>query len=148
MLRQKLGHRSWPSHEPSAGAASKQVSEEELHRLIGIFMINSLEVELGPGHGEEMGFYPVFSNINHSCLANARLVKLPDKSIEVCAKVAIKEGEEVTNCYLRTSLTPTMSRRKLLRTKWFFDCVCQRCQDPTELNSHLSSQRCRAAHQR
>ena len=90
-----------------------EVTEEELHRLIGIFMINSLEVELGPHHGEEMGFYPVFSNINHACLANARLVKLPDKSIEVRAKTAIEEGDEVTIQYLTETL-PTLTRFLIL----------------------------------
>jgi hypothetical protein len=84
------------------------VTEEEIHRVIGIFSINSLEVELGPGHGEEMGFYPAFSNINHSCLANARVVKLPDKSVEVRAKAWVAEGEEVTIQYL-TEMLPTRS---------------------------------------
>ena len=112
-----------------------------MHRLIGIFLINSLEVELGPGHGEEMGFYPVFSNINHSCLANARLVKLPDKSIEVRAKVAIKEGDEVTIQYLTETL-PTLTRRPMIARKWHFDCNCRRCLDPAECGLHIGSLLC------
>ena len=122
-----------------------EVTEEELHRLIGIFMINSLEVELGPGHGEEMGFYPVFSNINHSCLANARLVKLPDKSIEVRAKAAIKEGDEVTIQYLTETL-PTLARRPMLGRKWHFECSCRRCLDPAECGLHIGSLLCTSNH--
>ena len=122
-----------------------EVTEEELHRLIGIFMINSLEVELGPGHGEEMGFYPVFSNINHACLANARLVKLPDKSIEVRAKTNIKEGDEVTIQYLTETL-PTLTRRPMLARKWHFECNCRRCLDPAECGLHIGSLLCTYNH--
>merc|ERR1719153_233595 len=61
---------------------SGEVTDEEIHRVIGIFYINSLEVDLPPGYGEEMGFYPMFSNINHSCIANSRVVKLPSKALE------------------------------------------------------------------
>ena len=33
-------------------------------------------------------------------------------------------------------------RRKKLREKWFFDCLCKRCSDPTELGSHVSTLKC------
>ena len=35
-----------------------------------------------------------------------------------------------------------MKRRKKLREKWFFDCVCKRCKDPMELGSHVSTLKC------
>lgn len=35
-----------------------------------------------------------------------------------------------------------MNRRITLATKWFFDCTCQRCQDPTELNTFLNAMLC------
>ena len=37
---------------------------------------------------------------------------------------------------------PNVLRRPFLRSKWFFDCNCHRCLDPTELGSHLSSLIC------
>jgi len=125
----------------------KRFPSDLVHRASGILMTNSTSLTLPDhGFGRATALYPVFSMMNHSCAANTKtLMNREDLSQEVIAQVAIKEGEEVTNCYLRTSLTPTMSRRKLLRTKWFFDCVCQRCQDPTELNSHNSSLRCQRA---
>ena len=46
---------------------------------------------LGAGYGELMGFYPVFSNINHSCISNSKVIK--DKTslkVEVRAKRDIK----------------------------------------------------------
>ncbi len=35
-----------------------------------------------------------------------------------------------------------MKRRKKLKEKWFFDCNCKRCDDPTDLGSHVSTLRC------
>ena len=35
-----------------------------------------------------------------------------------------------------------MKRRKKLREKWFFDCACKRCNDPSEFGSHVSSLKC------
>merc|ERR1712015_391153 len=81
-----------------------EVGEEELHKIIGIFTINSLEVELEEGYGEEMGFYPTFANINHSCISNAKVVKLLDKRVEVRAKARIPAGEEITIQYLTEML--------------------------------------------
>ena len=118
-----------------------EVTEEELHRLIGIFSINSLAVELGPGFGEEGAFYPNFSNINHSCVANCRVVKLPGKAVEVRTKARIHARDELTIPYL-TELLPTQVRRPLLARKWFFDCCCRRCSSPVECGLHLSSLVC------
>ncbi|KAG8314263.1 hypothetical protein J6590_096707 [Homalodisca vitripennis] len=36
----------------------------------------------------------------------------------------------------------TRSRREHLKQCKFFDCECKRCQDPTELGTHVSSLRC------
>jgi len=109
--------------------------------VIGIFSINSLEIDLPPGYGEEMGFYPMFSNINHSCISNSRVVKLPSKAVEVRAKTRIPSGTEVTIQYLM-EMQPTLSRRGLLSRKWFFDCTCTRCEDPRECGTNLSSLLC------
>ncbi len=35
-----------------------------------------------------------------------------------------------------------MKRRRKLREKWFFDCNCKRCADPTDLGSHMSTIKC------
>ena len=37
---------------------------------------------------------------------------------------------------------PTILRRPFLRQKWFFDCTCDRCSDPTECGSYISSVIC------
>ncbi len=38
----------------------------------------------------------------------------------------------------------TMRRKAKLRDKWFFECSCARCSDPTEKGSHSSSLICQA----
>ena len=53
----------------------------------------------------------------------------------------IRKGEEVTTSYTLT-LQGTSYRRKHLKESKYFDCTCQRCQDPTELGSHFSTILC------
>ena len=90
-----------------------------------------------------MGFYPLFSNLNHSCLANAKPLKLRDKSVEVRAKRRILAGEEISIQYLLET-QPTRLRRQLISRKWFFLCSCVRCSDRTEAGTYLDSLKCRA----
>ena len=66
---------------------------------------------------------------------------MPDHSVEIRAKVRIKADEEITNQYSKPDKC-TLIRRHLMREKWFFDCSCPRCTDPTELGSHYSSLLC------
>ena len=75
-----------------------------------------------------MGFYPLFSNLNHSCLANAKPVKRRDMSVEVRAKRMIPAGEEISIQYILET-QPTRLRRQLIARKWFFLCSCPRCTD-------------------
>ena len=57
---------------------------------------------------------------------------MPDHRVEIRAKTRIREGEEITNEYLKPE-TGTLLRREVINTKWFFYCSCPRCRDPTEL---------------
>lgn len=119
----------------------EELTGDEIHRMIGIMSVNSLEIELGEGYGEEMGFYPAFSNINHSCLANAKPVKRKDKEVQVVSKTIVKEGEEITFQYI-VEIQPTRIRRGMLNRKWFFLCSCTRCCDRTECGTFLGALLC------
>ena len=116
-------------------------SEAEIQRIIGIMSVNSLGIDLGPEYGELMGFYPLFSNLNHSCLANSRPVKKPNLSVEVRATRRISRGEEVNFRYI-VETQPTRIRRDLIHRKWFFMCECVRCKDPTECGAYLGALKC------
>ena len=147
--RKQDNQKLWDYHEEHAVEFVRELCEygeevtgEEIHRMIGIMSVNSLSIELGEGYGEEMGFYPAFSNINHSCLANAKPVKRNDKSVTVMAKTEIKKGEEITFQYV-VEIQPTRLRRELLNRKWFFLCSCNRCCDRTECGTFLGALLCR-----
>lgn len=56
--------------------------------------------------------------------------------------VNVKEGEQlyITYTYI---LSGTHVRQEVLKKGKFFSCKCERCQDPTELNTNFDSILCR-----
>merc|ERR1712133_155161 len=108
---------------------------------IGIMQVNSLEVGMPPHHGELMGFYPTFANINHSCLPSARPTKHEDKSVSVVSLVSLSKGQEITIPYMYEA-QPTFQRRNILSKKWFFLCNCVRCLDMSEAGTFLGALLC------
>lgn len=65
----------------------------------------------------------------------------PDQHLEVRAQVSISKGEDITTQYMK-SMKPTFARRPVLRSNWYFDCSCERCEDPRELGSMVSALLC------
>ena len=57
------------------------------------------------------------------------------------AKCDISPGEPLTITYC-SALKPTQDRRATLRQSKLFWCLCERCRDPTEFGSHLSTLKC------
>jgi hypothetical protein len=55
--------------------------------------------------------------------------------------VKIEKGSEIYITYTHT-LNPTLLRRDYLKQCKFFDCICSRCSDPTELGTNMSSLKC------
>ena len=122
---------------------AEDYSDQDILTMIGIMTTNGLDISLGKGYGELMGFYPVFSNLNHSCLANAKPVKKRDHTVEVRAKRGIRAGEEICIQYLLDT-QPTRLRRQLIARKWLFLCSCGRCSDRTEAGTFLDGLQCQA----
>jgi len=128
----------------SCGLADR-FTAEQIHSASGKILMNATSLEV-PGDtelGRWAGLYPIYSLMNTSCCNNTRSTVLPDNTVEVRAKRRIRPGQEITNQYLKPD-QPSHIRRPLMRQKWFFDCGCQRCLDPTELGSHWGSVLCRA----
>ena len=71
------------------------------------------------------------------CRNNTKSRVMADYSVEIRAKTRIREGEEITNEYLKPE-SCTLLRRNVINTKWFFYCSCLRCRDPTELGEYDS----------
>lgn len=77
----------------------------------------------------------------HDCVPNT--VCSIDDQHRMCVKAAVTIAcsSMITTSYTFT-LDSTQRRRKHLKETKFFDCVCQRCCDATELSTHLSSLSC------
>jgi Zn finger protein HypA/HybF involved in hydrogenase expression len=62
--------------------------------------------------------------------------------MHVRATTAISKGSQLYSCYTYT-LSGTMDRQQHLMEGKYFQCQCERCSDPTELETHFSSMKCR-----
>ncbi|KAL4707867.1 hypothetical protein ACJJTC_010302, partial [Scirpophaga incertulas] len=75
-----------------------------------------------------------------SCLCYITCFNLYNR-VNVRAAVPIKSGEILHLCYTH-ALSPTIVRQEYLLESKFFKCECERCKDPTELGTHLSTLKC------
>ena len=53
----------------------------------------------------------------------------------------IEKGEELSIKYLPCTLGNTLRRSKI-SSNWNFDCLCQRCSDPTEFGTYFDALKC------
>lgn len=113
-----------------------------VQHLCGIFDTNAFVVSRGNTGGTGRGLYPLGAIMNHSCIPNTQHWHDQDDLMTVRAVVDIPEGTEVTNTYAPT-LWGTRARAAHLAGSKLFTCTCQRCNDPTELGSYISSVACR-----
>jgi len=112
----------------------QEFSDEDINRAVGLLWTNSFACASGGGQA----IFPTFSFASHSCKPNCAHSVFPNKTLALQAKEKIKAGEEFTISYIST-LQGLLKRRSKLRDKWFFECTCPRCQDPTECGSHAST---------
>lgn len=122
------------------------LSDSEIHDVLGRMFTNCGDLQLPQaGYGRGCGFYPTYANMNHSCICNTKTLKFSsDQRLEVRAQVSILAGEEISTQYLH-STRATYARRPLLRSKWYFDCSCARCQDAEECGALLAALSCTGA---
>ena len=57
-----------------------------------VMYTNSVNMELGPGHGAATAFYPVFAHMNHDCGCNTQTVKLPRCGPSQCNDVSTQNS--------------------------------------------------------
>jgi len=113
-------------------------TEDDVMWAIGLLKTNTIMF----GEAGGRGLFPMFSLMNHSCSSNAKhTLYTQKKRIAVQAQTAIGEGQEININYV-PFIQGTLLRQRKLENNWFFKCICQRCQDPTELRSNLSTLRC------
>ena len=121
-----------------------QWTEEQIMRATGILEVNCYEVKNFVTFGLR-GFFPLASLLSHSCIANVKTVweSSAPWGHRTLAVRDIKAGEEILTSYLRPSMC-ALIRRKAIKTGWYFDCGCPRCEDPRELGANTNTLLCPA----
>ncbi|XP_045624740.2 SET domain-containing protein SmydA-8 isoform X1 [Procambarus clarkii] len=116
-----------------------EVESELVHRVCGVLDTNSFDVPLD---NDQRGraIFIVSSMMNHSCVPNVQRWYFNGDLI-VRASVDIAKGAPILINYTQC-LWGTRAREAHLIGCKMFICKCQRCLDPTELGSHMSSIPC------
>ncbi|XP_057320206.1 SET domain-containing protein SmydA-8-like [Microplitis mediator] len=118
------------------------VDKEVVRKICGLIDVNALETN--PPEGS-VAIYQYACLLEHSCLANTRHNFTVDYKgrprIIVTAATLIKKGQHISTTYTHVLWSTRARREHLLATK-YFACHCERCKDPTELKSHMSTLKC------
>uniref|UniRef100_A0A182PVE2 SET domain-containing protein n=1 Tax=Anopheles epiroticus TaxID=199890 RepID=A0A182PVE2_9DIPT len=123
------------------------LSAELLQRVCGILDVNTFEIRGNmDSQGVQMnnlarGLYPRTSLMTHNCQTNTLIAVDGMSKLRLYASIHIKAGELFYYNYTRV-LFSTFERQTHLRKGKYFICTCARCNDPTELGTHLSSLKC------
>ncbi|XP_045622293.2 SET domain-containing protein SmydA-8, partial [Procambarus clarkii] len=115
----------------------KSFTPEEIHTVCGIIDVNGFEIP-GPN---AIGLYGKAYLLEHNCIPNTTRTFDSQLNIVIRAAVKIPKGSHITTSYT-DPMWGTANRQLHLKTSKYFKCLCARCQDPTELGTHLSSLRC------
>jgi len=115
------------------------VDKGMVERLVGIILTNSFEVVANGCLLFGIFYEPAL--MNHHCVGNTRLLLDNGHQMTVVASQAIKKNQQIKFNYAR-ALDPTLTRRTQLLENKYFLCKCERCEDQTELGSHMSSLLC------
>jgi len=115
-----------------------EFSDIDIDRAAGLLWTNSFACAKGGGQA----IFPTFSFASHSCRPNCAHSVFPNKTLALQAKVKIEAGDEFTISYIST-LQGNIKRKRKLKEKWFFDCACDRCSDPSEMGSNVSTLLCK-----
>ena len=119
-------------------------SEDDIHLAAGVLDTNTFELKtVEQDTGVTMmarALYESASLLNNSCVPTCRRDFRGDVISVVTTRTVLK-GEELTICYTGL-LQPTFIRQTVFSQTKHFTCACPRCEDPTELGSHLSSVLC------
>ena len=115
-------------------------SDEEIIHLCGILYINAHEVPISPC---VQAIYLKASLIEHNCLNNASKHFDSSNDIQIRAAVPIQKGDHISITYT-DPMWGTYNRKMHLKETKFFTCTCERCIDPSELQTFFSSLKCQS----
>ncbi|KAL9875751.1 SET domain-containing protein SmydA-8-like isoform 1-T1 [Glossina fuscipes fuscipes] len=116
------------------------INEDFLQLLCALIDVNAFEIRAPDGNPMK-GLYVQAALLSHDCVANTVISIDSSYRMKIYASQEIEPGQIITNCYINV-LLGTRERRRILWESKYFHCNCLRCNDPTELNSHISSLLC------
>ena len=101
------------------GMVFPNISKEKAMKVWGIYKTNTFT----------HGVFLKMSRFNHSCHPNGEMTCHMNYTQEVRALRNIKQGEEVTICYINdeSSLWSREERQAELKNVYNFDCNCEGC---------------------
>ncbi|RZF49126.1 hypothetical protein LSTR_LSTR008412 [Laodelphax striatellus] len=117
----------------------EEFTDDEIHSVCGFLEVNAFEV--GQSGISIRALYPNVFLVAHDCIPNTSHNDNENYQLIVRAAAKINKGQLITLSYANT-LHGTMRRREHLRAAKFFDCICARCSDPTEMGTNMSSLNC------
>jgi len=117
-----------------------EFSDEEIIHLCGVLYINAHEVPISPC---VQAIYFKASFIEHNCLNNASKHFDSSNGIQIRAAVPIQKGDHISITYT-DPMWGTFNRKMHLKETKFFTCSCNRCIDPSELQTFFSSLKCQS----
>jgi len=113
---------------------------ETIEIICGIILTNTFEV-IAHKRNLMIGLYYEPSMMNHNCLSNTHLTMDDNNKLTIRSSRPIKRLTPIEFNYVK-GLDTTWSRQLALLQNKYFNCACERCLDPTELGSHVSSLKC------
>eukprot|EP00903_Cladosiphon_okamuranus_P018822 g17313.t1 len=115
---------------PSADGRGFPGLVDAVFAILGKVSCNVFSIVAGEFGGEEVGcgLYLEAAVANHSCNPNASQ-SFDGKTLSLRCTRPIPRGEEITIAITQIQ-RPGPIRRESLRTSYFFDCRCERCESP------------------
>lgn len=118
------------------------IDANEVLKICSIFDTNCFDVRNTDGTVNVRALYQDASLIAHDCKHNTKHNFYDDNlKIIVTATEDINKGQLLTTTYTQT-LWGTLTRRSHLSRVKYFDCLCDRCKDPTEFGTYAGSIYC------
>ncbi|XP_055907545.1 SET domain-containing protein SmydA-8 [Eupeodes corollae] len=119
----------------------KELDENEILRIAATLDTNAFEIRQPSRQVKVRGLYPKAAMISHDCISNARHAFDDNMQIVFLAKTQIKKGDIIATSYTQP-LKSTILRRLHLKQAKCFDCSCQRCVDPWEMDTFAGAILC------
>ncbi|KAF8426264.1 hypothetical protein EV426DRAFT_715621 [Tirmania nivea] len=121
---------------PAMAAAAQHYAREHAHAhaadgVLALYcrtLVNSFSVTAHARPAEPLGSLldPLLALFNHSCAPSCAL-ECRGREVAVYALRELPAGAEATVAYLDVDAVSVQERRRVLRERWFFDCMCARC---------------------